>query len=184
MKCPSPMTTSPSNLFSKRWDAFVPIGKPTLIFIPHKPVPASRPRVAGRHGAYYTGPYADYRKVMPDKLAVVLKRWATKTRPLYDNVCLRVRMLFLVNPPSSTSLEAPDPDIDNFEKAIYDICTEQVWDDDSRIVQHQVLKDWTKPGEEEGVVIEVTTNGTPFKKASKRKASKRSTVSRVSRRRA
>ena len=79
--------------------------------LPIRPVPASRPRVAGR-GAYYTGPYKDYRLA------------AEKAIPPHQggplNCELGATVEFVCYRPKTTKLVSPRGDIDNHLKAIFD----------------------------------------------------------------
>jgi Holliday junction resolvase RusA-like endonuclease len=164
---------SPSNI----WIDWYPNEMFTL-WIPRSPVPASRPRV-GRWGAYYTGSYEKYRKEMPDFIEDLLVDEGIH-KPLFVNQPIVIRMAFILDKPRTTTLSYPDCDIDNLEKAIYDQLTSLLWDDDSRIVKHEVHKRWSSEDCPPGVFMQVGTNGEAFKKETKRQASRKRTVSAVS----
>ena len=99
--------------------------------------------------------------------------------PVYVNQAISIRMAFVLPRPLTTQLSYPDCDIDNLEKAIYDQMTGLLWDDDSRIVKHEVHKRWSDDNILPGVFMQVGTNGEEFKKETKRKASRTGTVSPV-----
>jgi hypothetical protein len=100
--------------------------------------------------------------------------------PVFVNQPICIRMSFVLPRPITTQLSYPDCDIDNLEKAIYDQMTGLLWDDDSRIVKHEVHKKWSDETIQPGVFMQVGTNGEDFKKETKRKASRKRTVSAVS----
>lgn len=161
---------SPSNVFDKYWPSNVQWV--TELFVPVEPVPASRPRV-GRYGAYYSGPYQKFRRLVPDILEQI------KINKRYDDEALVLKVVFVLNQPNSTSLNFPDPDIDNYEKGIYDQLNSVLWYDDSRIVAHAVCKVWQDTDEiPEGIYLVVGTYGN-FKKETKRKDDRSDAVSQV-----
>ena len=155
-------TISPSKAFT-----FVADEKYTRRFyIPLEPVAASRARV-GKWGGYYSGPYAEFRKVAPEYISVILKE---EILPLFDNKCIEVFVLLSVTPPASTTLAAPDPDNDNYEKAVFDQCNATIWDDDRCVICNHTMKMWATQEWPAGVYIEVKTNGQDFKRNASRKA--------------
>lgn len=125
----------------------------TLVFkIP--PVPASRPRVT-QYGAYYNKEYDQFRKDMAKLLMGKVTLYAEP---------LRLDVTFFKEIPKSYSKKLRDemdgtyisikPDLDNYEKAIYDSLNECVWKDDSQIVEHSTRKVWVKSEPRIVVIIE------------------------------
>jgi Holliday junction resolvase RusA-like endonuclease len=158
------------DLIDKIWAEFIP-DTTVDFYVEKEPVAASRPRV-GKWGAYYSGPYQKYRQTMPDMVDEIVKQLPAT----FDGLCLCVHMLMVVEQPKSTSLEYPDPDLDNYCKAVWDQMNAKVWDDDSRIVQTRLLKRWSRPDLEPGVYVVVESNGQEFKKA-KRQSDRNRSVS-------
>lgn len=105
------------------------------------PVAASRPQVPKFGKPYYMGRYKDYRKTMED---YVLRNPSPVDELLTGD--LFVRLDFYVAPPKKSKLRFPKPDIDNYEKAIYDTMTGWLWKDDCQVAEHHVRKLWDKPG--------------------------------------
>lgn len=147
-----------NDLIDRIWSEFTP--KTTVeFFVDKEPVAASRARV-GRWGGYYSGPYQKYRQTMPDIVDDIVRQLPTT----FDGLALCVHMLMVVDPPETTSLEYPDPDLDNYCKAVWDQMNTKVWDDDSRIVQTRLIKRWAREDLPSGVYVVVETNGQQFKK--------------------
>tara|TARA_R100000664_G_C2723293_1_gene116057 strand:+ start:562 stop:945 length:384 start_codon:yes stop_codon:yes gene_type:complete len=119
---------------------------------PISPVAASRPRVS-KHGAYFTGAYKEYRKVMLDLVPETLGEFEPLTYPLSVDLELYVKR------PKTTKLEAPRADIDNYLKAIFDSMNGFLWEDDTQIRQVYATKQWAKPGEDGYFIIGVNEYG-------------------------
>ena len=163
-----------NDLIDRIWSEFIP-DTTVEFFVDREPVAASRPRV-GKWGAYYSGPYQKYRQQMPDVVDQILK----DLPGTFKDLALCVHMLMVIEPPKTTSLEYPDPDLDNYCKAVWDQMNAKIWDDDSRIIQCRLLKRWARPDLEAGVYVVVESNGESFKKeATTRKADRNRTVSSV-----
>lgn len=117
-------------------------GYAAYIKIPLNPVAASRPQVPRFGKPYYVGRYKEFKEVlMPD--------WILRNqRPVEELLTgdLFVRLDFYVAPPKKSKLRFPKPDIDNYEKAIYDAMTGWLWKDDCQVAEHHVRKLWDKPG--------------------------------------
>lgn len=126
---------------------------PTYTF-PIDPVAASRPRVS-RYSTYYTGKYAEWRKDFPKILSDI--KLSTPT-----DQALEVTLKFFVKAPAKTELNYPDPDIDNYQKALFDSCNGFLWKDDRQIVR---LRDVEKMWAEGDGAIEMTFKEIgPFRK--------------------
>jgi Holliday junction resolvase RusA-like endonuclease len=116
---------------------------------PISPVAASRPRVS-RHGAYFTGPYKQFRKDMADLCAEIFYDW----EPLEG--LLSVDLELYIKQPKKTKLLVPRADNDNFEKAIWDSLNGYLWVDDTQIVENYTIKHWSEKGEEGCFIIGVS----------------------------
>tara|TARA_R100000654_G_scaffold1725_6_gene6362 strand:- start:1307 stop:1684 length:378 start_codon:yes stop_codon:yes gene_type:complete len=109
---------------------------------PISPVAASRPRVS-RRGAYFTGPYKEFRKDMIEIVYIVLgDEFVPFSGPL------RVDIEFYCKRPKKTKLSAPRADIDNYIKAALDSLNTHLWEDDTQIQQIYAAKQWAEPGAE------------------------------------
>ena len=112
---------------------YVPQG--VLITLHINPQPASRPRVT-RWGTYYGKKYAEWmelaNKLLPD---------ATST---LDGP-LSVYTEFHGKKPKTTKREFPIGDIDNHEKAIWDVLTKKgYWTDDDLIIKSHSIKKYAE----------------------------------------
>ena len=104
---------------------------------PISPVAASRPRVS-KWGSYYTGTYKEFREQARPIIKEVLKDW----KPTEDPLMVYVEVF--PTRPRTSKLDHPRPDIDNFVKAIFDLCNGTVWKDDSQIIYMEANKAWAK----------------------------------------
>tara|TARA_R100000152_G_C6717593_1_gene144095 strand:- start:122 stop:505 length:384 start_codon:yes stop_codon:yes gene_type:complete len=109
---------------------------------PISPIAASRPRVS-KYGAYFAGPYKDFRKEMIELVPEVI---GDGFFPYEVPVVVDVEIF--VKQPKKTKLPAPRADIDNYLKAIFDCLNEWVWEDDKLIHQVYATKQWAAKGEE------------------------------------
>lgn len=118
------------------------------------PTPASRPRVT-QHGAYYSAVYEQFRKDMSTLLMGKVTLYAEP---------LRLDVTFFREIPKSYSQKKRDemdgtyidrtPDLDNYEKALYDSLNKRVWRDDCQVVEHTTRKVWVKDNPRIVVIIE------------------------------
>lgn len=118
-----------------------------------EPVSASRPRVT-QHGTFYAEPYNQFKKDM-DVLLM-------GKRVLYAEP-LKLDVTFFCTIPKSYSkkrrdemdgtFKATKPDLDNFEKALYDAMNGVMYVDDSQIVEHTTRKIWVKDDARIEVII-------------------------------
>lgn len=125
----------------------------TLVF-KIAPVSASRPRVT-QYGTYYSEAYEQFRKDMSKLLMGKVTLYAEP---------LRLDVTFFREIPKSYAKKKRDemdgtyasttPDLDNYEKAIYDSLNERVWKDDCQIVEHTTRKVWVKDEPRIVVIIE------------------------------
>ena len=74
---------------------------------------------------------------------------------VFGSAPVAVTLAFVATPPKTTKLSFPNPDIDNFEKALFDIATGSLWDDDKQVVCTQTLKMWAQDGLEPGIHFRV-----------------------------
>ena len=115
---------------------------------PISPIAASRPRIA-RRGAYFAGPYKQFRKDMIDMVADILGDW----EPIEG--AIQVDLELYVKQPKKTKLSAPKADIDNYCKAILDCMNKKLWVDDTQIVKIYAVKQWATKEEDGYFVIGV-----------------------------
>jgi len=116
---------------------------------PLSPVAASRPRVS-RHGAYFTGPYKQFRKDMAEFCNDTFTDW----EPL--EYLLTVDLGLYIRQPKKTKLLVPRADNDNFEKAVWDSLNGHLWVDDTQIVENHTIKQWAEKGEDGYFIIGVS----------------------------
>jgi Holliday junction resolvase RusA-like endonuclease len=109
---------------------------------PISPIAASRPRVS-RHGAYFAGPYKEFRKTMQELVPEVIGDGFFP----YD-IPLSVDVEIYVGRPKKTKLSAPRADIDNYLKAIFDSLNGWLWEDDKLIHEVYATKQWACAGEQ------------------------------------
>jgi len=100
------------------------------------PVAASRPRVS-KHGAYFTGPYKQFRQDMINLIPDIL---GDEFVPF--SVPISVDIEFYCKQPNRTKLTAPRADIDNYLKAAFDSMNGNLWDDDTLIQKVYATKQW------------------------------------------
>lgn len=117
------------------------------VWIPVKPVPASRPRVS-RNGTHYSPTYETWRR----QARQVLKRFFQEF-PLENPLFVITEVI--CPKPKSTRREYPRGDTDNFEKAVWDSITSShaIWADDDQIVGNLTWKRYAGVGEEHGVRV-------------------------------
>lgn len=140
------------------------------------PVAASRPRV-GRRATYYTGPYQRFRVSMGPIVERVVRE---KKHKMWVDTALECECVFSVPRPGTTKLGWPDPDIDNYIKAILDQLNNRVFDDDRCIVTLKAKKYWSTDGKPL-IALRFTEIG-PYsvkKEATKRKRGGKGAVSNV-----
>jgi Holliday junction resolvase RusA-like endonuclease len=104
---------------------------------PVQPVAASRPRVS-RWGSYYTGKYKEFRQVAKPVMEDIVGDWEPTDKPL------AVWLEVFPEKPKTSKLDYPRPDIDNYTKAVFDLCNELIWEDDSQVICFQAKKAWSK----------------------------------------
>lgn len=109
-----------------------------------EPVPASRPKVS-RWGTYYTKTYTTFRKSAEEAMARL------------ESECLHGCNIVVVvevvcTKPRTGKLDHPKGDIDNYEKAIFDVITKagKHWRDDKQIVGTVAFKRYVAEGETPG----------------------------------
>jgi len=115
---------------------------------PISPIAASRPRISN-HGAYFAGPYKQFRKDMIELVEEILGEWEPLEGPL------KVDLELYVTQPKKTKLSAPKADIDNYLKSIFDCMNKRLWVDDTQIIETYAVKQWTKKGEDGYFIIGV-----------------------------
>lgn len=109
---------------------------------PISPIAASRPRVS-KYGAYFAGPYKEWRKVMVDLVPQVIgDGFFPYETPLSVDIEL------FVGQPKKTKLLTPRADIDNYVKAVFDALNGKLWEDDKQVCKLYATKQWAPKGEE------------------------------------
>ena len=101
------------------------------------PVAASRPRI-GKWGAYYSGPYQEFRETAEDVVPLTI---GSEYVPLTGELAVVVEIY--AEKPKTTKLSKPKPDIDNYVKAVFDVLNKRLWEDDSQITSLYVTKQWS-----------------------------------------
>ena len=132
------------------------------LIIDEDPVPASRPRVA-RWGTYIAEPYKSYKKYIEHLYA---EKYHNKQ--LFDRGTPLVAHIHFYRPiqkglskkeharrANHEVKPAIKPDLDNYEKAIYD-GLKKAWFDDGQIVKHETEKDYDENPRTEIEVCEWT----------------------------
>ena len=120
------------------------------LFIPVKPVPASRPRIS-RYGNYYLQGYADFRKE-------IFRFFQTlKKKPVKDKVSFEVTLEIICSKPKKPTNDYPRGDIDNYTKAYLDSITYAglAWEDDIQVVRLIATKRYQKDGEDYGAILTI-----------------------------
>ncbi|MCP4126772.1 MAG: RusA family crossover junction endodeoxyribonuclease [Gammaproteobacteria bacterium] len=121
------------------------------------PVPASRPRVT-QWGVYYGKNYTKYRKGSRMTVdAAVAQAQAGGFLPLDST--LMMAQLFEVARPKTTKLEYPNPDLDNFIKALWDALQKHgVILEDKKVIASIELKRWTTTQPQTLVLLQTVTS--------------------------
>lgn len=121
------------------------------LFIPVKPVPASRPRV-GRYGTYFSKNYEDFRNECYKFLVKIKNQYKQK------DCEYRVDITFVCKRPSKPANSYPIGDVDNYLKGPLDALTKvgMFWHDDTQIVHLVGFKRYQKDGEDFGMYLEIT----------------------------
>jgi len=117
------------------------------------PIAASRPRIS-QFGAYFSGPYKKFRLEAND----VVLNTIGNSHNIFNEGVLTVVIELFVTKPKTTILDFPRPDVDNYAKAILDVCNEKIWDDDQRITNLVVSKSWANLDEEGYFTLGVSNN--------------------------
>ena len=120
------------------------------IFLPVKPVPASRPRVS-RYGTYYGKTYAEFRK----ELYTELKKIKNKYKPTMDEHIVSLELI--CRKPKKPANDYPRGDVDNYAKGVLDGFTyaNMFWEDDIQVVGLYVSKRYQLEGEDYGIRVKV-----------------------------
>ncbi len=120
------------------------------LFLPVRPVPASRPRIS-KYGSYYSKTYTDFRK----EAYSYLKKIENKFND--TSASFRITMEIICYRPKKPSQVYPRGDNDNYEKSYYDSITYSgiAWDDDVQIVENITSKRYQEEGEEYGCRIKI-----------------------------
>ena len=121
------------------------------------PVPASRPRVT-RWGVYFGKKYTAYRDDAPKTIAEAVKIAGVEDLlPLKDT--LLVSAIYEVQQPKKTKLQYPNPDIDNYDKALFDCLGKAgIWDDDKQILASFSMKRWAQKTKQPCTHLMITTH--------------------------
>lgn len=122
------------------------------LFIPTKPVSASRPRVSS-YGTYYSKSYMNYRKETHEFFKTIRAKY-----PLKEKVLFEVHTEFICYKPKKPSNpDCPRYDLDNMLKAIWDAIThaKMIWYDDIQIIRSRSSKRYQEDGEAYGTKITI-----------------------------
>jgi Holliday junction resolvase RusA-like endonuclease len=121
------------------------------LFIPVKPVPASRPRVS-RWGTYFSKNYEDFRNQCSLFLSKIKKQYPPQAGKF------KVQILFICHKPANPANSYPRGDVDNFLKGPLDAITKagMIWEDDIQITRLIGIKRYAKAGEQVGMKITIT----------------------------
>lgn len=123
------------------------------LFIPTKPVSASRARVTS-FGAYYSKSYMAYRKDVHAFLKTIAKKYPIKEKALF-----KVDIEFICfKPKSPSNKDCPRYDLDNLCKSPLDAITyaKMIWKDDIQIIELNSVKRYQEKGEDYGTNIVIT----------------------------
>lgn len=120
------------------------------LFIPVKPVPASRPRVS-RFGTYFSKNYEDFRNACFNFLVKIKKQYP----PTSD--CFKVDIEFICARPKKPTQEYPRGDVDNYLKGPLDALTKvgMFWNDDTQVLDLRGTKRYATEGEDFGMLIKI-----------------------------
>lgn len=120
------------------------------IFIPVKPVPASRPRVS-RFGTYFSKNYEAFRNACFNYLSKIKKKY-----PQTD-AKFKVDIEFICHRPKKPAQEYPRGDVDNYLKGPLDALTKvgMVWFDDTQVTDLRGTKRYAKGDEEIGMKVKI-----------------------------
>jgi len=118
------------------------------LFLPVRPVPASRPRIS-RYGSYYTKTYTDFRREAYSYLKQVPNKFNDTSGRF------KITLEIISYRPKKPSKSYPRGDNDNYEKSYYDSITYAgiAWDDDVQIVENITTKRYQEEGEDYGARI-------------------------------
>ena len=122
-----------------------------------QPVPASRPRVT-QWGVYYGKNYTKYRKGS----GMTVERAVAQAQAggfLPIDSTLIMAQLFEGEKPRTTKLEYPNPDLDNFIKALWDALQKhKVILDDKKVIASIEMKRWTTTQPQTLVLLQTVTS--------------------------
>ena len=123
----------------------------------HNPVPASRPKVT-RWSVYYGKKYTAYRNDAPTTIARAVKlAGVADILPLEDT--LFIASIYEVQKPKTTKLQYPNPDIDNYDKALFDaLVKENIMLDDKQILASFSMKRWAQKNTPPCTHLMITTH--------------------------
>lgn len=122
------------------------------LFIPVKPVPASRPRVT-RFGTYFSETYTTFRNETYRYLDKIKHK-----HPKKDKIAFQVSIQFICKRPTKPSNEYPVGDVDNYLKGPLDALTKagMFWEDDIQVISLTGTKRYARQDEEFGMHITIT----------------------------
>lgn len=126
------------------------MAKTFKLFVPVKPVPASRPRVT-RFGTFFSKNYTDFRNEFYRFLSPIKKKYPT-TDSTYS-----VDILFVCKKPKNPSNDYPIGDVDNYLKGPLDALTkcEMFWKDDIQVITLSGTKRYQHKNEDAGMHITI-----------------------------
>lgn len=120
------------------------------LFIPVKPMPASRPRIS-RYGNYYPKGYTDFRKEIYRFFKTL------KVKKIDPDSAFKVILEIICKKPKKPSRPYPRGDVDNYVKAYLDSITyaQIAWDDDIQVVHLDATKRYQEQDEEYGALLTI-----------------------------
>lgn len=127
------------------------VSKTFEVFVPVKPVPASRPRVS-KWGTYFTKTYVDFR----NEMYLFLTKLKKQHPPC--SAQFEVEIEFICRKPKTPANEYPVGDVDNFLKGPLDAITKvgMFWKDDVQVVRLVGSKRYQNKDEPYGMKIKIT----------------------------
>lgn len=121
------------------------------LFIPVKPIPASRPRIS-RYGNYYAKTYMDFRKEIFQFFKTIQHKYEA-----VDNIKFEIKIDIICKRPKKLSNDYPRGDLDNYLKAYMDSITyaQIAWVDDIQVTQIKATKRYQDEGEDYGAYVTI-----------------------------
>jgi Holliday junction resolvase RusA-like endonuclease len=117
------------------------------------PVTASRPIPRGHGKTRYPKKYEKFKSAAPHFVNAACFGVGL-VRPLDGQLAVAIRMI--AEQPKKTILDRPQPDVDNYAKAVLDACNGIVWNDDIQVASLAIVKQWAPRGKPGHIELFVT----------------------------